>query len=241
VTGAPAAAPTARRELTTAVVAAAAAGGLALFAGGQTWAEITAERPAPLPPVTGVLSGADAAPLVPATGLLLLAAAVALLAVRGVGRVLLGLLLAVAGGVLAWSGLRALTGGLDDAAAEETLGRGTTAADVAAGWPALALAAGLLGAAAGVLVVLRGRGWPAMGRRYERGPGGGGAAPRAATSPARPQTDEDRAQAAWKALDRGEDPTDPAAGPSTSGPAERNGPGPSDPPPGRERPTPPIE
>ena len=36
---------------------------------------------APLPPVAGVLTGAEAAPLVPAAGLVLLAAAVALLAV----------------------------------------------------------------------------------------------------------------------------------------------------------------
>jgi hypothetical protein len=53
-----------------------------------------------------------------------------------------------------------------------------------------------------------------MGRRYERpagapaavGGNGGGAAP------ARPATAEDRAVAAWRALDRGEDPTehDPA-------------------------------
>jgi hypothetical protein len=37
-----------------------------------------------------------------------------------------------------------------------------------------------------------------MGRRYERGPEEG--------TPSR--TDEDRAQAAWRALDRGEDPTE---------------------------------
>ena len=45
-----------------------------------------------------------------------------------------------------------------------------------------------------------------MGRRYERPAATDGrrAAPR------RPETDEDRAQAAWKALDRGEDPTEPA-------------------------------
>jgi uncharacterized membrane protein (TIGR02234 family) len=70
---------------------------------------------------------------------------------------------------------------------------------VTAVWPVLALLAGLLGVAAGLLVVVRGRAWPGMGRRYER------TAQEAA--PARPETDEDRAQAAWKALDRGEDPT----------------------------------
>ena len=57
--------PTARRELTAAVLASAVAGGLALFAGGQTWATLSAVRPAPLPPVTGVLTGSDARPAGP--------------------------------------------------------------------------------------------------------------------------------------------------------------------------------
>jgi hypothetical protein len=46
-----------------------------------------------------------------------------------------------------------------------------------------------------------------MGRRYER--------PDGASTPARPAappTDEQRAQSAWAALDRGEDPTQDAAG-----------------------------
>jgi uncharacterized membrane protein (TIGR02234 family) len=187
-----------RRELTTAVLGGALAGALALVAGGQPWGEVTTERPAPLPPVVAVLSGADAAPLVPATGLVLLAAAVALLAVRSAGRVVVGLLMAVAGGVLAWSGIRALTGALDATVAGVPTG-GTSTADVAAVWPLLAAVAGVLGVAAGLLVVLRGRTWPGMGRRYERGQDA--AAPRPAAS------DEDRAQTAWKALDRGEDPT----------------------------------
>jgi uncharacterized membrane protein (TIGR02234 family) len=187
-----AAGPGGRRELTAAVLGAAVAGALALVAGGQAWAEDTTERPAPLPPVVETLSGADAAPLAPATGLVLLAAAVALLAVGAAGRVVVGLLVAAAGGVLAWSGVRALTGGLDAGGS----------AELTAGWPVLAVVAGLLGAATGLLVVLRGRDWPRMGRRYERGPG----AP-SATAPRTAPTDEDRAQAAWKALDRGEDPT----------------------------------
>jgi uncharacterized membrane protein (TIGR02234 family) len=199
-----------RRELTAAVLGAALAGALALIAGGQGWARVTVDRTAPLPPVTGVITGADAAPLVPATGLVLLAGAVALLAVRGAGRVVVGLLMAVAGGVLAWSGVRALVGALDAAAADlPGVGDARVGAsvDLAAGWPLLAVVAGVLGAAAGLLVVLRGRRWPGMGRRYER-PG-----PAAAAPPARPQTDEDRAQAAWRALDRGEDPTAEAPSP----------------------------
>jgi uncharacterized membrane protein (TIGR02234 family) len=197
----------ARRELTAAVLGAVLAGALALISGGQDWARVSVDRPPPLPPVTGVLTGADAAPLVPATGLVLLAAAVALFAVRGTGRLVVGLLMAVAGGVLAWSGVRALAGGLDVAAAPlpgaGSARAGGASVDLTAGWPLLAVVAGVLGVAAGLLVVLRGRRWPGMGRRYERsGPSAEGAAQ------ARPQTDEDRAQAAWKALDRGEDPTD---------------------------------
>jgi hypothetical protein len=53
----------------------------------------------------------------------------------------------------------------------------------------LAAAAGAVGLAAGLLVVLRGRRWPGMGRRYER-PDAVAARPAA-----RPRTDEERAQA----------------------------------------------
>jgi uncharacterized membrane protein (TIGR02234 family) len=202
----------ARREITIAVLGAVGAGALALISGGQPWAQVTAGREAPLPPVHAVLSGADAAPLVPAAGLVLLAAAVALLAVRGPGRAVVGLLMAAAGGVLGWSGVRALTGGLTAASAEvPAIGReaGRVAVELTAAWPVLALVAGLLGIGAGLLAVLRGRTWPAMGRRYERD---GAAAPVAAAR--RPETDEDRAQAAWKALDRGDDPTQEPTGPA---------------------------
>ena len=201
----------ARKELTAVVLGAAGGGALALVAGGQSWARVTAVRDAPLPPVTAALAGAEAAPLVPAAGLVLLAAAVALVAVRGPGRVVVGLLMAAAGGLLAWSGIRALAGGLSDAASQVPgVGRGAGQVTVAvsAAWPVLAVLAGLLGIGAGLLAVLRGRTWPAMGRRYERS---------GATTPAavrRPETDEDRAQAAWKALDRGDDPT---ADPSPTG------------------------
>jgi uncharacterized membrane protein (TIGR02234 family) len=202
-----------RRELTAAVVGGVVAGGLALSASGQAWADVSADREPPLPPLNAVLTGSDAAPLVPAAGLVLLAAAVALLAVRGAGRTVVGLLMAAAGGVLAWSGARALTGGLQEASTGAPgVGRvaGPITVDVAAAWPVLTVVAGLLAFVAGLVAVTRGRSWPAMGRRYERE--GTTTAPSAA--PRRPETDEDRAQAAWQALDRGEDPTDP----SPSGP-----------------------
>jgi uncharacterized membrane protein (TIGR02234 family) len=185
----------ARRELGAAVLGSVAAGALALIAGGEVWARVVAERPAPLPPVESTLSGGEAVPLVPAAGLVLLAAAVALLAVRGAARVAVGLLVALAGGVLVWSGIRTVGGGIDTADLR------TVEVDVTVVWPVLAAVAGALAVLVGALVVVRGRSWPAMGRRYER---------TGAETPvtARQQTDEDRAQDAWKALDRGEDPTE---------------------------------
>jgi uncharacterized membrane protein (TIGR02234 family) len=197
---------TARRELTATVLASAAAGGLALFAGGQTWATLSAVRPEPLPPVTGVLAGSTYAPLVPAAGLVLLAAAVAVLAVRGSGRVPVGLLMVLAGAALVWTGVRALTGGLAEAAADLPIVARTAVVENSAGWPVAAAVAGVLGTLAGLLAVLRGRHWPGMGRRYERTAAADGQ--RATTR--RAESAEDRAQLAWQALDRGEDPTDPA-------------------------------
>lgn len=220
-----------RREMTVALLGCLAAGALALSAAGQRWLTVTVERPRPLPPVVESLTGGQAAPLVPACGLLLLAAAVAVLAVRGAGRPVVGLLVVAAGACLGWSGLRGLTGGLTAAAADDAAGLAGTDSTVsgaaAAGWPAVALVAGLVAGAAGLLVTVRGRRWPGMGRRYERT----GDRPAAPAAAARPQTPEDRHQAAWKALDRGEDPTEdpaedltdgPAAGPAGDSPAGRS-------------------
>jgi uncharacterized membrane protein (TIGR02234 family) len=195
-------APSARRELTTAVLLCAAAGALALSSGGQGWADVTVTREAPLPPVAVALTGGELAPLVPATGLLLLAAAVALFAVRGWGRTVIGVVVAAAGLTAVVSAVRVLAGavqvGPDDLPGQVGLRGATIAVDVPAGWPVLALVAGVLALLGGALVVLRGRRWPGMGQRYQRA----GAAPR------RPVTDEDRHQAAWKAMDGGTDPTD---------------------------------
>lgn len=197
----------ARREFGIGIAGGVVAGGLALSGAGQTWARVTGVRTPPLPPVTDALTGGQVAPLVPATGLLLLAAAVALVAVRGLGRVAVGLLMAVAGGVLVWSGLRPLTGRLaSEAASLSSVGHSPDVVfttSIRHAWPVLAVVAGVLGVLTGLLVVLRGRTWPAMGRRYER--------PGAASAQAqRPVTAEDRATAAWRALDRGEDPTEGA-------------------------------
>jgi uncharacterized membrane protein (TIGR02234 family) len=199
-----------RRELTVVVLLCALAGGLSLSSSSQPWARVTVTREPPLPPTAEVLTGSQAAPLVAACGLLLLAAAVAVIAVRGAGRVAVGLLVALAGGVLGWSGLRGVTGRLDLDSADVTtavgLGQAQVTSDPVAGWAALALVGGVLAVLAGLLVVLRGRRWPGMGRRYER-TGTAGQPPSAPARATRPETDEDRHQAAWKALDRGDDPT----------------------------------
>ena len=189
-----------RREMTAALAGLAVAGGLALSAGGQTWATATVGRRAPLPPVTEELSGGELAALVPACGLLLLAAAVAVVAVRGRGRQVVGLLACVGGGTLLWSGLRALVTEPGLADLSDGTAAGATALEVgrSAAWPVLTVVAGVLGIAAGALAVLRGPAWSGMGRRYER---------TTAPAPAAARTREDRALDAWRALDRGEDPT----------------------------------
>ena len=202
-----------RREFTVTLGAAALGAAGTLFAGGQEWASITAQRQAPLPPVTAAVTGGEVAPLAPAAALVLLAAAGALLAVRGVGRIAVGVLMVLAGAGIVWSSGRVLAGA--DVVTDRLRSFGVPASDlvtdVAPAWPVVAVAGGVLGIAAGLLAVVRGRRWPSMGRRYER-PDGAAAAPvRAATE----RTDEQRAQSAWTALDRGLDPTtDPPEGPT---------------------------
>ena len=193
-----------RRQMGIAVAGAVVAGGLALSAAGRPWATVTAVRPRPLPPVTDQLTGGEVAPLVSAMGLLLLAGAVALFAVRGRGRIAVGAVLALAGALLVWSGLHPLVAGVHPAVSDLSTPAGSSVirldATLSPGWPLVAVVAGVMALFSGALVVLRGRRWPAMGRRYER-PGGSPAAP------VREPTDEERATAAWRALDRGEDPT----------------------------------
>lgn len=178
-----------------------AGGMLLLVASGVTWGE--AEATGRAVPVVSV-SGRDVLPAAQAVGLLALAAVVAIHASRRWGRRVIGGVLAVAGaGIVVGSYLIALelpnrvlryadgpdgTGGFD-------------AASVSTGGPMLAAAGGLLVAVAGLGVMVVGPRWPGMGSRYVRGPETGRAAPGA------PERTPDRDRDAWKALDRGEDPT----------------------------------
>lgn len=183
-----------RRELATAVVVGAGGAALALFAAGRTWAVEVVARPAPLPDERTVRDGGDLLPWLPALGWVALAGAVALVALRGRWR-------------------RALGGLLTAAGAGMVAGAGWAAADpsLALTWPLLGVLGGAAVATAGALAAWRSARWPAMGARYERprGHGGAGARPGRAAG-ADSGTDHDRQstpEEIWDALDRGEDPT----------------------------------
>lgn len=196
-----------RRELGAAVVACAAGGGLALLAASRPWLRLDAPRRPPLPAVAVDLTGRDLAPLVAGLGLVGLAGVVGLLATRRWGRLAVGAVLALAGlGVLAAAlpGLAAPGAGEARELLADT-GRGgavppdvVVSATTVPAWPLVAALGGLLLAAGGAAVLVRGRKWPTMSARYER----------PASRPAAP-TDA----ALWDALDRGDDPTaaDPTA------------------------------
>ena len=101
---------------------------------------------------------------------------------RGIVRRLVGMLIVLAGIVLIWSGVRAalsLQVG-DDVPAGQIVSVGFV-------FPAVVAVAGLLLAAGGAAVVLRGHRWPHLGANYERS--------------------TNRPRDAWEALDHGVDPT----------------------------------
>ena len=177
-----------RRGLLTAITLLAVGGALLLVSGGRAWSTATTRSPG-FPEVVVSSTGAQVAPLVTATGVLALAAAAALVAVRGWARRLLGVVEALAGVATLVQVLVAST--------PPVTGTGSSGEVILDGslWWSVAAAAGLLVAGAGVLIALRGGGWPAMGAKYERERG-----PAASDRAADPDD-------TWAALDRGEDPT----------------------------------
>jgi hypothetical protein len=134
------------RDRTRAVVICAGGAALALFAVSRTWSEVTRVRPAPLPPLHEVETGAALLPWLTALGLVALAGAGALLATRGWLRTAVGVLLLLCGGGLAAG----------------------AAAHFAIGWPLATVLGGVLVAAAGASALMYGRAWPGMAARYDR-------------------------------------------------------------------------
>jgi hypothetical protein len=181
-------APDERRELWLAVVVCAAGAGLVLWGSSGTWSTLT-----PVGHQPGVVavpsSGRTLYPAVAALGWLALAGSLALVALRGPLRRGLGVLLVLAGGVVALDVVIALgnTEQLPDAGAESFALRTGT------GWILLALLGAVLVALAGGFTAWRGGDWVGLGSSYD--------APGAAPEP--PVTDK----AVWDALDRGDDPT----------------------------------
>ena len=159
-----------------------AGGALAvLVACSLTWSVITVPMLDDGGPVrTATLSGTDLAPLASASAWVALAGVLAVIATRSWGRVIVGGVVLTAGAVIVVS-------------------------SASVGWQSssnplwtLAVAGGLIVGAAGISVLLRGRAWPGLGRRFEApaGVAPGGATP-VATRPRSP----------WDAIDSGDDPT----------------------------------
>ncbi|MBF9128690.1 Trp biosynthesis-associated membrane protein [Plantactinospora sp. S1510] len=182
---------TGRRALAYTVLLCLLGAALAVFAATRTWAVEVIARPAPLPAARTVHSGTDLLPWLPALALVGLAGAGAVLGTRGLGRRLVG-------GLLAAVGVGVAIGGAYG-------GFGTGHDDIRLAWPLLCVLGGLLTMVAGGITTARGATWPVMGARYERSPRRGGPEPDPAPDGGR--LDGRRTRAAWDALDRGEDPT----------------------------------
>ncbi|MER7112123.1 TIGR02234 family membrane protein [Streptomyces sp. NPDC000229] len=195
-----------RRSLAAALLLGAAGAAVVLLASGQTWAEGTVAVGGGSVPLDA--TGGDITGVPTALAIVGLAALVAVLAVRRAGRFLVSLLLTLSG---AGAAVAAYLGASDSAALDEKAASttGDAAARVAAlthtAWPYVTAAGALLILLAGLLALRHGRTWPAMSGRYERD---GGPRARKSTGTAAPG-DPDRPEDLWKALDRGEDPTDP--------------------------------
>ena len=189
---------TGRRGLRTAVLLCLVGAFVVLATVGRVWT--SAEVPAgPLADARTVTrSGADLVPGLRALGLVGLAGVVALAATRRVGRAVVGLvLLATGAGVL----LSVLTADVLTAA-RRLDGLADQVPVTTTAWAWATAAGGLLLTLAGLLTVVRGRSWPALGQRYEAPATPAPTAP-ASQEPTGPLTEK----GLWEALDRGEDPT----------------------------------
>ncbi|AEW93532.1 MULTISPECIES: TIGR02234 family membrane protein [Streptomycetaceae] len=192
----------ARASLAAALLLGAAGAAVVLLAVGKTWA--TGLAPAVGGTVPVHAGGKAVTGLPGALALVGLAALVAVFAVRRVGRLIVSVLLALCGaGVIAAAVAGAAdTSAVNDAAARASGLTSTTAQHIAhTGWPWITALGGALLLLAGLLAVARGARWPGMSARYER------AGARPAPRPRRAPVDPDHPGELWKALDRGEDPT----------------------------------
>jgi hypothetical protein len=194
----------------TVVLLLAVGGALTLVASGLPWVRLRIESD--LGTQVATVSGASLVPLAPAAGVVALAGCLAALTAGRWGRRLVGVLVVLVGtvalGQTVVTALQLVARARAWWAVE--VGEGPAARAVAAttAWPWLAVLGLLVTVAAGVLVLVRGRGWSGLSRRFD--------------APAAAAHDD-----AWTALDRGEDPT---AEPGDGAPADPAAHPPADPP-----------
>jgi hypothetical protein len=180
---------TARRELTLAVALCLLGSALVLFAAGRPWVEWKDVESLTTSGVHLTLSGRHIRPAAAALGWVGAAGAVAVIATRGLGRVAVGVLVALAGAAIVLVDLDWLAG-TTTAAIDGLRIEGPHKVLV---WPILSALGGAGVLASGLLVAVRGRSWSGLGSSYEP-PGG---------EPEPPVTEK----GVWDALDRGDDPT----------------------------------
>lgn len=192
----PAPAPQARpgrREEVVVLGLLALGSGLLLVAAGQAWGTaVVTEVGVPALAVTA--TGRDVAVEAAAAGVVGLAGIAGLLATGRVGRLLVGLVLGIAGvaaGAVSWGFPGRAEAGLDALLADRA-GAELAASVTTTSWWLVSAAGAVVVVGCGGIAAVRGGRWPRMGARYER-------APKAVS---RPGHDD-----AWAALDRGEDPT----------------------------------
>jgi uncharacterized membrane protein (TIGR02234 family) len=170
---------------------------LVLLAAGRAWIT-NARDPGGVAEMVSP-TGADLSPVLTPLALAGLAGVVAVLAAKGVGRRLIGALLALCG-LAAALGAWTATGeeGVRTWLREHNVLAGAASAtwDTVVIWPVLAGLGAALMLAGGIAAVAWGGRWAGMSDRYERTP-----------APTAPQAADDRAL--WDALDRGDDPTAP--------------------------------
>ena len=202
-----------RRALFRVVLLGIAGGVLATVVAGRDWAQAEAGQA----PMTQKVSatGGDLSGAVSALGLAGIAGALALLATARWGRVLVGLLMVASGAGVAVGALDARSVShaakvLGTTAGTKGVGTSVTAVSMSP-WPYVAVAAGLIVAAAGLVAVVRGQSWPGLSSRYDAP----AARQRQAAATARAHAETPKGL--WDALDRGEDPTAQVAASVTPG------------------------
>ncbi len=197
---------TARREIGLAVGLCLLGSLLLLWGTAQTWVSLALPESLTLADLQRTGSGAQVAPGLRTLGVLGLSGVVAIAATRRTGRVAVGVLLLLAGLLATGAAARWVSterlrtwalGHLLDCTGLCVVSDAEFAAPrTHQSGVLIAVCGGLLLAAAGAIVALRGKAWPALGTSYAAPAVGNGL-------PAAPATDK----GVWDALDRGDDPT----------------------------------